>query len=103
MAFSRLDFAREDILNPIDALEDMLSGESDWTIARPSEAELVIACPGQWATYQLHCFWQEDVQALHTTCMLEMRAPARLNAEINTLLAEVNAKLWVGHLSLIHI
>ena len=32
--------------------------------------------------------------------MLEMQAPARLNAEINTLLAEVNAKLWVGHFEL---
>ena len=100
MAFSRMDFAREEVLNPIDALEDMLSGESDWSIARPSESELVIACPGQWATYQLHCFWQGEVQALHTTCMLEMRAPARLNQEINTLLAEMNSRLWVGHFEL---
>ena len=41
-----------------------------------------------------------DVQALHTTCMLEMRAPTRLNKEINTLLAEVNSRLWVGHFEL---
>lgn len=86
--------------NPIDDVLEFLSGEVEAHITRPSSQELMVACRGQWATYQLHCYWQADLCTLHAASLMEIHVKPERRNEVTRLLANINARLWVGHFEL---
>lgn len=83
--------------NPIDTVEDFLTLDETVQLSRPSARELLIVTPGQWAAYRLHCFWQTELQALHTAAMMELKVPDDLKAKVMELMCLINARLWIGH------
>ena len=83
--------------NPIDTFEDVVSSDYDHEVSRVGDDELVVNCRGQWTGYEMHCFWQQEQQALHTSCLVEIRIQNQTLKDINTLLSEVNSRLWFGH------
>ena len=82
--------------NPLDTLESLVR-EEDWTLSRHSENELVVACPGHWTTYQIHCLWLHEMQALHVSCGIDMSLTSTCRPALTQLLGTINTKIWVGH------
>ena len=83
--------------NPIDVVEHVLNPDDRLHLTRPSPQELLIVTPGQWAQYRLHCFWQMDLQALHTAALMDLTIPAEKITQINALMCLINSRLWIGH------
>ena len=85
--------------NPLDLLEEIV-GANDWPHERASGDELAVEIGGRWCDYRLFFMWQEDMSALHFTCLFESRVGIDRRAEIHHLLALINEKLWLGHFDL---
>jgi hypothetical protein len=85
--------------NPLDLLEEIV-GANDWPHERASGDELAVEISGRWCDYRLFFMWQEDMSALHFTCLFESRVGIDRRAEIHHLLALINEKLWLGHYDL---
>ena len=83
--------------NPIDMVEDVLHPDDRLHLTRPSPQELLIVTPGQWAQYRLHCFWQMDLQALHTAALMDLTIGAEKRSKMMELMCLVNSRLWIGH------
>ena len=96
-----LTFAESSSLarNPLDLLEEIV-GANDWPHERASGEELAVEISGRWCDYRLFFMWQEDMSALHFTCLFESRMQRERRADIQHLLALVNEKLWLGHFDL---
>ena len=86
--------------NPIDTVEDVLTPDDSLQLSRPSSRELLVVTPGQWASYRLHCFWQIELQALHTAAMIELKIKEAQKPKIMELMCLINARLWIGHFEL---
>ena len=41
--------------------------------------------------------WQEEISALQFSCQFDMKVQHARRSAVHDLLAEVNAKLWIGH------
>ena len=85
--------------NPLDLLEEIV-GANDWAFDRASNDELAVEITGRWCDYRLYFLWQEDMGALHFSCLLENRVPVEKRREVSLLLALVNEKMWLGHFDL---
>jgi hypothetical protein len=85
--------------NPLDLLEEIV-GANDWPHERASGEELAVEITGRWCDYRLFFMWQEDMSALHFTCLFESRVGTDRRPEIHHLLALINEKLWLGHFDL---
>ena len=85
--------------NPLDLLEE-IAAANDWPHERASGDELAVEISGRWCDYRLFFMRQEDLRALHFTCLFESRVGIDRRAEIYHLLALVNEKLWLGHFDL---
>ena len=85
--------------NPLDLLEELV-GANDWAFDRASLDELAVEISGRWCDYRLYFLWQEDMGALHFSCLLESRVPVEKRREVSVLLALLNEKLWLGHFDL---
>ena len=73
MSLRSFDLEISSATNPIDVFEDVVSADYDHEVSRVADYELVLNCRGQWTSYEMHCYWQPAQQALHTSCLLEMR------------------------------
>lgn len=85
--------------NPLDLLEEIV-GANDWAFDRASVDELAVEISGRWCDYRLYFLWQEDLGALHFSCLLESRVPVEKRREVSLLLALLNEKMWLGHFDL---
>ena len=85
--------------NPLDLLEEIV-GANDWAFDRASIDELAVEISGRWCDYRLYFLWQEDLGALHFSCLLESRVPVEKRREVSLLLALLNEKMWLGHFDL---
>ena len=75
--------------NPLDLLEEIV-GANDWAFDRASVDELAVEISGRWCYYRLYFLWQEDLGALHFSCLLESRVPVEKRREVSMLLALLN-------------
>ena len=82
--------------NPLDLLEELV-GANDWAFDRAGPDELAVEIAGRWCDYRLYFLWQEDLGALHFSCLLESRVPVEERREVSLLLALLNEKMWLGH------
>ncbi len=83
--------------NPIDTVEDVLTLDQSLQLTRPSTRELLVVTRGQWTSYHLHCFWQTELQALHTAAMMDLPVSDAQKPAIMELMCLINARLWIGH------
>ncbi len=86
-------------INPIDLVEDVISGR-EWTYDRRCETEVAVEAPGNWCDYGMFFAWSEDLSALHFSCALDMRVQPRLMTHVYELLAKLNERLWMGHFAI---
>jgi hypothetical protein len=89
----------EDIVNPIDSVEEVLSS-NNWVFNRMNDDELMVQVQGRACEYRLYFIWQEDMNALQFCCQLETPV-ARDNYEnAARSILSMNEKLWMGHFDL---
>jgi hypothetical protein len=85
--------------NPLEVVERVASTHQ-WSFERAGEDELTIVVRGKWTDYQVSFTWMFDIESLHLACAFELKVPERSQAEVERLLAMINAQLWVGHFDL---
>lgn len=93
------DFAEVRRGNPLEVVEHMATTHQ-WSFERACEDELTIVVRGKWTDYQVSFTWMYDIEALHLACAFELKVPERSNAEVERLVAMINAQMWVGHFDL---
>jgi len=82
--------------NPLDIVEEIVAA-NEWPFDRVSDDEMVVEISGRWCDYRLYFVWQEEISALQFSCQFDMKVQHARRSAVNDLLAEVNAKLWIGH------
>lgn len=92
----RLDRSENRVINPLDLLEELASLQG-WPHMRAADDEFVTEPSRRWCAYRLHFIWQEDMQALHMHCGIDVKVPGEKRRDINDLLASINERLWLGH------
>ena len=85
--------------NPLDGLEELVA-VYNWNHERTSDFELVIELHGHWCDYFMYCVWDEELGALHLSCLFETRVTEERRNEVHHLLALINERLWIGHFDL---
>lgn len=87
------------MVNPLDMVEQVVSSRS-WPCDRVGEDELSLVVETAWSDLQLSITWCADLESLQLACALEMKvAPAR-RRDVQSLLALINERLWLGHFDL---
>ncbi len=86
----------EDVSNPLDSVEDILSSH-DWVFERPNNDELSVAVAGRHGHYRMTFLWQEDYSAMQFFCEFDMTVPEARREAAARALQMVNARLWLGH------
>ena len=82
--------------NPLDIVEEIVTA-NEWPFERASEDEMIVEIGGRWCDYRLYFVWQPDVCAMQFSCQFDMKVPTARRSAANDLLAEVNARMWLGH------
>lgn len=86
----------EDVSNPLDSIEDMLSGH-EWSFTRPHDDELSIQVAGRHGDYHLTFLWQDEFSAMQFFCGFDTVIPAERLTLGAQLLRQINENLWLGH------
>lgn len=84
--------------NPIDVVETILNHQS-YTLERRSLNEVVVEVQGKWNNMLVFFSWQESMQCLHISCLMDVEGKRDENHKIFELLALINEDIWVGHFS----
>jgi hypothetical protein len=84
--------------NPIDDIECMFL-EKQHSTERRSDNEIVVQVSGKWDNMLLFFAWEEQLNCLHLSCMLNIEPQNVSLPTIFELLALLNEDIWVGHFS----
>lgn len=84
--------------NPIDIVENIFNTQS-FELERRSLNEVAIEVQGKWNNMLLFFAWEESMQCLHLSCLMDIESTIEDRSKIFELLALVNEELWVGHFS----
>lgn len=84
--------------NPIDIVENIFSVKS-FEFERRSVNEVAVEVQGKWNNMLLFFAWEESMQCLHMSCLMDIESTIEDRSKIFELLALVNEELWVGHFS----
>ena len=89
----------ESINAPVAALEviERLAVANGWSFDRQGDEELAAELPGEGCVYHLWFAWRPDRDALHFTCVFNLRMPEKRRPALYRLLAMINERMWMGH------
>lgn len=90
----------EDVSNPLDSVEDILTG-NDWIFNRPNPDELTVHVTGKLGAYNLTFVWQEEYSAMQFCCEYDLRIPSEREDMTSKALRGINERLWLGHFDLL--
>ncbi|MBU0859656.1 MAG: YbjN domain-containing protein [Alphaproteobacteria bacterium] len=86
----------EDVSNPLDSIEDMLSG-NEWAFSRLNDEELSVQVAGKRGQYNLTFIWQDEYSAMQFFCEFDQTIPAARLDMACRVLRRINESLWLGH------
>lgn len=84
--------------NPIDDIECLFTKRQHST-ERRSNSEIVVEISGKWDNMLLFFAWEEQLNCLHISCLINLTPDAVNLPSIFELLALLNEDLWVGYFS----
>lgn len=84
--------------NPIDLVENIFSHKS-FEFERRGLNEVAVEVQGKWNNMLLFFAWEENMQCLHMSCLMDIESTIEDRSKIFELLALANEELWVGHFS----
>jgi len=99
MTMSHGDEAALSRKSPLDIAEHMARSNA-WPFERTNESEVTLLVRGKWTDYRVSFSWMTGLEALHVACAFDVKVPERSQAEVQKLIALINARLWVGHFDL---
>lgn len=89
----------DDISNPLDGVEDLLTAQN-WTFNRANSDELFVDVKGRYGTYHMMFAWDEEYGALQFCCEYDLQLhDLNLDTAWRTL-GRINRSLWLGHFDL---
>lgn len=86
----------EDIQNPLDNVEDVLSA-NNWIFDRMNDDEIIVEIAGRSCGYKLFFIWQEDMHALQFCCQYDLDIDTKNSDMATKILSHLNENLWMGH------
>ena len=84
--------------NPIDVVENIFSSKS-FELDRRNINEVVVEVQGKWNNMLLFFAWEEQMQCMHISCLMDIESNPEHISKVFELLALINEELWVGHFS----
>ncbi len=84
--------------NPIDVVENIFTSQS-YELERRNPNEVVVEVQGKWNNMLLFFAWENNMQCMHISCLMDIDTKIEDRSKIFELLALVNEELWVGHFS----
>lgn len=89
----------EDIVNPLDNVEDVLRSHN-WDYNRASEDELIVTVAGKACSYRLFFIWQEDLNLLQFCCQYDLTVMEENVEAARNIMMDINETLILGHFDL---
>ena len=83
--------------NPIDDIEALFRQNN--AVERRSSNEVVVEVVGKWDNMLLFFAWEEKMNCLHISCLINLKSQNVELPSIFELLALINEDLWVGYFS----
>lgn len=84
--------------NPIDFVESVF-GAKAFEFERRSSNEIVVEFQGKWSNMLLFFAWEEHLNCLQLSCLMDIPQSSCKKEQIFELLALINEDLWLGHFS----
>ena len=84
--------------NPLDDIE-FLFAQRKQVFERRGNNEVVVEIPGKWDNMLLFFAWEEQINCLHISCLINLEAENVNLPNIFELLALLNEDLWIGYFS----
>ena len=84
--------------NPIDEIENFLNAHA-YTSERRGNNEIVVEIQGKWNDMLVFFSFEENMQCLHISCLMNIETTIENKSKIFELLAMINDNMWVGHFS----
>lgn len=84
--------------NPIDMVENIFNDRS-FELERRGINEVAVEVQGKSNNMLLFFAWEENIQCLHISCILDIENSGSNNSKVFELLALANEDLWLGHFS----
>ena len=88
----------QNIFNPINTIESIFLRD-DVSYERRGDNELVAEVWGKWDNMLVFFAYEQHLQCLHISCLLNLEAATPDRSKIFELLAMLNENLWLGHFS----
>lgn len=85
--------------NPLDMVEE-LARSRGWKVTRSDDLFLVVALPGQKATFEVAMEWQEEFSAILFSCSVPVEISEAHYEVAARALEQLNQNLWLGHFDL---
>jgi hypothetical protein len=87
---------QELMFNPLELIEDIVMGQN-WPYQRLSNYEVLSEVEGRWGGYRMLFLWQDEINVLHFTCVMDVPINFTYLQELFELLALINERLVLGH------
>jgi hypothetical protein len=82
--------------NPLDRVE-RLAVRRAWAAERTTDCEVSIVASGAWSDQYISLSWHDELELLLVASSYDMKVPQPRRAEIERLMALINAQLLQGH------
>ena len=82
--------------HPLDAVQRFIACNG-WSHERVGDNELTLEIRGRWCVYRIWFGWEGELRSAMMSCAFDLRVPDRSLADVHSLLAYINERLWVGH------
>lgn len=87
----------EDDPHPLFSLEQVLQ-EYGWSFDREGDVIHTGSGEAKKAYFPITFSWERELSLVHMVCAIVISIPEQARHEVNLLIAEINQKLYVGHL-----
>lgn len=84
--------------NPIDEVEAFLNARA-YAPERRGQNEIVVEIQGKWNDMLIFFSFEENMNCLHISCLMNIENQIENKSKIFELLALINDDIWVGHFS----
>lgn len=84
--------------NPIDMVENIFAARA-FEFERRNPNEVVVEVQGKWNNMLLFFAWENNMNCMHISCLMDIENKLEDRSKIFELLALINEELWVGHFS----
>ncbi len=96
MSLSSHDDIFEDVSNPLDSVEEILSA-NEWAFDRMGEDELTVQVTGKMGEYRLFFHWQEEFSAMRFCCQYDFDIRVDAMDDAARAMTDINSSMWLGH------